>query len=480
VDLAPFKTLIRERCGLGFEGQGESALASGLRRRCAETGAGEAAYLTRLRSDEREFHDLVSLLTVNETYFYREPEHLRLLVGTLVPRMLLARPAGAPLRILSAGCSSGEELYSIAIALAEQYGAGAAHRFRLAGGDIDTAALERARAGRYTEFSFRAMAPALRARYFDHTDQYGWTVSQALRAQAGFHHLNLLAPAYPAPFETFDVIFFRNVSIYFDAPSRLQALRRLASLLAPQAVLITGSAETLANDLGVLRLVREDGLFYFSNAPAAAAPAARKKGAPAPAPAPSPAPTPSAAAAVPAPAVSSLQLVREATELIRAKQFERAGDLLARADGDAPQAMLLGSYLALQRKQYAASEQLARQVLALDAWSIDALLLLALAAKWQERAAETMQWLKQAVYACPACWPAHYYLAERHRADGQGEAARRAYRVTLQLLSDPGAGDAGLRVIPLDLPEAELRFLCQHQLAQLAQPSAPADARKGG
>mgnify|MGYP001792698282 CR=1 FL=1 len=105
------------------------------------------------------------------------------------------------------------------------------------------------------------LAPALRERYFSSQGKQGWTISQALRSQVDFYHLNLLADNQPAQFGYFDIIFFRNVSIYFDEPTRRVALQRLAALLAPDGMLIMGSAETLSNDFGVIPLVLEDGVF---------------------------------------------------------------------------------------------------------------------------------------------------------------------------------------------------------------------------
>jgi chemotaxis protein methyltransferase CheR len=479
MDLAPFKTLIRERCGLTLEGIGPNALASGVRKRCTATASAGPAYLNLIKSDEKEFNELVSLLTVNETYFYREPEQLLFAVNTLVPRLLLARRDGAPLRILSAGCSSGEELYSLAIALSEQYGAAAAHQFWLAGGDIDEAALAKARSGRYTEFSFRTLAPDLRTRYFERLDKTQWTVREPLRSRVHFHHLNLLAASYPAPFDSFDIIFFRNVSIYFDEPGRRRALQQLAALLSPQGVLIMGSAETLSNDLGVLPLVAEQGLFYFSRAGGAPARAAPPP--PAPAGKARPAPARTNPAKPHAPVVADgggrgRRALAEAKALIRDKQFERAQACLDGL-GDTPSAsLLLRAFLALQRKQYGNAEQLALHVVEQDAWDIDALMVLALTARFRDQADAAVKWLKQAVYACPQCWPAHYYLAEYHRAAHQVDAARRGYRVTLQLLAECAPGEDGLKVIPLALPASELRFLCQHQLSLLDGATAP----KGG
>ena len=265
MNLAPFKELIKQRCGLLFNGAGETPLADGLRKRMAATGAeGGSSYLARLQRDAAEFDELVCLLTINETYFYREPEHLKLLVERLIPRSLGRRPGATAVSILSAGCSSGEEPYSIAMALQEKYGESAAQLFHLVGGDIDKGALNKARSARYTEFSFRGLAPEMRERYFERQGNQAWKVRTDLLRQVHFLPLNLLDQRDLSALREFDIIFFRNVSIYFDTPTRRLILQHLAALLKDDGYLIVGAAETLANDLGVLKLVEEDGLFYFS------------------------------------------------------------------------------------------------------------------------------------------------------------------------------------------------------------------------
>ncbi|MBS4095305.1 MAG: protein-glutamate O-methyltransferase CheR, partial [Sulfuricella sp.] len=263
LDLAPYQELIKQRCGLILEGNNADKLATVLAQRSAVLGCADPAdYYTRLYGDHTEFQELVNLLTINETYFFREPEQLELLTGTLAPRLLAQRDHALPLRILSAGCSSGEEPYSILMALREKYPESADTLFAVAGGDIDTQVLAKARGGCYGEFSFRGVASDIKARYFDR-EPYAYRIKEDLRRRVEFHQLNLLVDSYPATLGNFDVIFFRNVSIYFDTPTRRLIQRNLATLLKDDGYLVIGTAETLANDLGELALVEENGLFYF-------------------------------------------------------------------------------------------------------------------------------------------------------------------------------------------------------------------------
>jgi chemotaxis protein methyltransferase CheR len=487
IDLAPFRELIKQRCGLILEGNGEEKLATVLAQRITVTASGSCAeYYSHLHGSNDEFQDLVNLLTINETYFFRESEQLHLLTERLVPRLLMRRDENVPLRILSAGCSSGEEPYSIVMALREKYGDGMSHLFSFFGGDIDTQALAKARSGRYSEFSFRGVAADIKARYFDH-DGWAYRLNDEIRSRVEFHEMNLFAEQFPAALHGFDIIFFRNVSIYFDTPTRRIIQQNMASLLKDDGYLVIGTAETLANDLGVLSLVEEDGLFYFAKGQPVAvaqpvfdfaryAPSMKAKPEqrwifPDLSSAPAISPLPVAAPSTPEVTQPEPCFSRDEVEnLCREKRHDEAlamiDLLLARTPGDTP-ALLLKAHIQLNRRAFELAEASARQVLQSDPWSIDAFVLLGLAAKWRELSGEAVRWFKQAVYIRHECWLARYYLADLYRAGGESDKAQREYRGVLQLLSQPKVPDSGIKVLPLELPHAELRFLCEHQLGKL-------------
>lgn len=523
MNLAPFKAFIKERCGLTFEGNGEQQLQEKLCARISVCDSNSSdTYFKRLISDDHEFYELICLLTINETYFYRESEQLHFLVNRLLPRLLSYKDDTSPVRILSAGCSTGEEIYSISMALREKYGASAERLFWLAAGDIDKQALTKARSGRYTEFSFRGVPPELRERYFERYDKNSWIVKPEIRQSANFYHLNLLDGLYPETLQNFDVVFFRNVSIYFDGPTRQTIQQNIASLLKESGALIVGSAETLANDLGVLTMLEENGMFYFIKQPAdssvrtyfnilplAAEPsvadfsvgslnqfiADRPVEAAKPFPFPplqnltadplidetsSDTPTQSVAnqpvesAEQPLfPALDSLPNVisfDQALNLIREKHYPEAMqhiESILKQKPDDQNALLLKASILLNQREFSATEKIALHVLETDTWSIDALVLLGLAMKWRNQTAEAVKWFKKAVYARHDCWIAHYYLAELYRAEQAPEKASRAYRVVLQLLSAASGVGNGLAIIPIDLPVSEVCFLCEHQLSKL-------------
>lgn len=457
--LAPFKDLVRRRCGLVFEGVAEATLANALgARQAACRSASRADYFARALVDEEEFRELVALLTINETYFFREPEQLALLVDRLVPRLLARRGTGRPLRLLSAGCSTGEEPYSLAMALAERYPDTVAHLFTIDAGDIDHHALAKARSGRYGDFSFRGVAPAIRERWFVSSGQHH-QLHERIRALVRFQRLNLLAEQLPEELHGVDVILFRNVSIYFDEPTRRTIQARLAGLLADDGLLLVGSAETLANTFGILHLVEEDGLFYFAKA--GSPPPLRRRALPLPSSRPTPAAPPRPPAPAPVAPQAAIDTIRD---LLRAKHFAPAAaqaQALAEALPQDARPPALLAFARMQQRDFDGARAAAEQALARDEWSLDAAVLLGLCAKWQQRGEEAVRRLRQAVYARPECWPAQFYLGELYRAAGNDEPARRAYRLALRHLA---AGDGGL-LVPLGLPAAEVRLLCQRHLA---------------
>jgi chemotaxis protein methyltransferase CheR len=268
MNLESIRHFIREHLGLNAGTYGNDLWRELLAKRISTVGARSPEdYLARLRDDETELHTLTSLITINETYFYRESQHLRLLTERICPELLARRGSDSPVRLLSVGCSTGEEPYSILIALRERYGELADRFFELQAGDVDRAVLERARAGVYGRFSFRALSSQLQERYFSPVDAHHFRIDDSLRRGVSFQPLNLLAADYPETLAGQDVIFFRNVSIYFDEPTRRRVLERLKTLLAPGGHLIVGISETLANDFGILTLRERDGVFLFVNEP---------------------------------------------------------------------------------------------------------------------------------------------------------------------------------------------------------------------
>ncbi len=182
---------------------------------------------------------VVEALTTNETSWFRDGDPFSTLRSTVLPDLATRRPARG-LRIWSAACSSGQEPYSIAIALAETP-AVAGWRIEVLGTDLSEEMVARARAGRYTQLEVNRGLPATSlVRHFER-DGTHWRIAPALTAHVSFRTLNLVRP-FP-PLGRFDVVFLRNVLIYFDVATKRDILRRVRQVMAPDGYLFLGAAE---------------------------------------------------------------------------------------------------------------------------------------------------------------------------------------------------------------------------------------------
>ncbi|MBF0417877.1 MAG: hypothetical protein HQL86_06485 [Magnetococcales bacterium] len=499
LDLTPFKSLIKNGCGLIFEGGNEAILACVVNERLASLKLSPGGYLDRLRQGGLEFRELINRLTINETFFFREPEQIQFLVDRLVPRFLSSRQNFYPPRILSMGCSSGEEIYSVVMALIARYGEVGRSLFRFAGCDIDSVILAKARRGCYSEFSFRGVESHWRETFFTKEGPLH-CLHEPIKRAVTFHEFNVVNDPIPGALQGIDILLFRNVSIYFDTSTRLSVLQRLTSMLNENGVLIVAASETLANNLGVLHLVEEDGFFYFTRSdsqpttsqPPPLLPLHRDAPPSKPdiltvlevaRPQPEKASSNHAASGKEIPGEIAPLEIDQLRRLVDEKQLDQASlsieSVLSRDPGH-PGAALLKAHLLIERRAFAEAESMVRMVLTRDPEFIDALFLLGVAAKWQKKPDEAIQWFKQTVYRAHHCWPAHYHLAELHRFGNEIERARHGYRVVLQLLSNGGL-ENGLRVVPSGLPLAEIRFLCTHQLErmQTARPFSGVTASHG-
>lgn len=264
MDLSHFRDLIKERTGLSIQDSRTERLAEAIRSAVSTKGMkSPVEYYKLVAASETEFSSLVNRVTINETYFYREPQHFRLLVKRLFPELLRNKKLGAPVKILSAGCSTGEEPYSTIIALIEEFGPGVTGLVRMLGADIDSDALRRARRGTYSKLSFRSFDARLRDKYFQGEGKDIFRIGSLLQGAVDFQPLNLLKSPYPEAFQRLDVVFYRNVSIYFDAAIQRRIFANLAAILNEGGYIITSSTETVHHNVNILSLVELDGIFLY-------------------------------------------------------------------------------------------------------------------------------------------------------------------------------------------------------------------------
>jgi chemotaxis protein methyltransferase CheR len=253
-----FAELVRSHCGISFGQETRFLLERRVARRMRELSITSlSAYQYELRHESRrdgELATLVDEITTNETYFFRERSQLRALVEEILPEALVARRerGGGPVSVWSAGCSSGEEPYSIVI-LAREAGFDLERDLRVYASDVSRRMMKRARAGTYRETSFRETEPALRAKYFAEKDGT-WTVSDAVKKCVDFIHLNLMDRARVALLGAMDVILCRNVMIYFDPDTKREVIATFEDKLRSGGHLLLGHSESLINITSGLEL----------------------------------------------------------------------------------------------------------------------------------------------------------------------------------------------------------------------------------
>lgn len=216
-------------------------------------------FFQRLAADSALLDELLSEITITETYFFREPEHFDFLRREIVA----PRPRDtAPFRAWSAGCASGEEAFTLAIVLHE---CGLGEHAHVLGTDISRSALTKAVRAIYGEWSFRGTDDAIVPRYFRQDGKH-FLLDDTIRARVAFEYLNLAQDVYPALHHGtahLDVIFCRNVLIYFDATVVAAVLRRLHASLAPHGWLVLGPSDPAANEHAPFEAVMtSQGIFY--------------------------------------------------------------------------------------------------------------------------------------------------------------------------------------------------------------------------
>jgi chemotaxis protein methyltransferase CheR len=263
-DIERFGSVVARRLGLQFGEAQSGFLEEVLQRRLAAIGASGDAYLGELEAGlaAPEIAALARELTVGETYFFRNQEQFRALSEIALPQRMQARAGEKALRILSAGCASGEEAYSIAILTREAI-PDTSWDIAIRAVDINPAALQRAACGRYSSWALRETPPEIQHKWF-RADGRELILDETVRARVCFEERNLACEdeALWQP-QSFDVVFCRNVTMYF-APEQARALlTRIARALHPGGYLFLGHAETLRTLSEEFHLRHTHGTFYY-------------------------------------------------------------------------------------------------------------------------------------------------------------------------------------------------------------------------
>lgn len=510
-DTLPFQKLIQEQTGIRFEKSTLEILAAEIRNMVYGKGLkSEEEYYRLLLRDSKEFFEFLNLLTVNETYFFREEAHIRLFTQKLVPELLQKKSSGQKLRIFSAGCSTGEEVYSLVIALREKYGKEAEYLFFVQGADIDRRAVQKAREGIYSPRAFRMTGDPRREMWFTETAAKQFRVADSIRRQVRFSMLNLLSRPYPEELGQNDIIFYRNVSIYFDQISRKKIFRNLADTLLPGGYLIVSSTETLSHDYNILHLIQKDGVFLFRKGTGTGdgekrggifplpgkkrkrpLPAARKYFMHSPGNASDCAPgrfektenRPGRQEKVPLQQSDSREsenVYQQAAAAVQKKEYAKALaclNRLLRAEPSHIRAASLKAAVLLNQGKSEEAGHICEDIIKQDSLFMEAYFLLGLIANTADRKTEALKRFREASYICPGAWPPHFYSARISQTLGDREKAVREYGTVLRILEQGGFRKHGLSFFPFAFSEEDIRHLCRYNREKIV--SDPVNGAKG-
>jgi chemotaxis protein methyltransferase CheR len=247
VDFARIQEIIYVRTGMRFDDSRRAYVEKRVLDRIAATDEDDAMqYLARLRFERSgaELQALVNALTVNETYFFREDYQLDCLTSSLLPE--LAREPRRTLRIWSLPCSTGEEPYTIAIQLLERFARIDDYNVEIVGSDIDTQVLAAAMRGIYPDRSVQYVPPAWLKKYFQRHGDSEWQICSDLRGSVEFNQTSIVDRLQVMRNQRFDVVFCRNLLIYFDEISRRLAAENIFEALHPGGFVCLGHSESMS------------------------------------------------------------------------------------------------------------------------------------------------------------------------------------------------------------------------------------------
>jgi chemotaxis protein methyltransferase CheR len=250
-DFGRLRRLIYERSGINLNSDKKTMLELRIKRRVRSLNLASCAeyceYLFGRRGQNEEVVHLIDVVTTNKTDFFREAAHFELLVQRVIPEIWSERESAGQLLVWSAACSTGEEPYTLAIVLGEYELTHPGFRFRILATDVSTTVLAKAKLGVYSLEAMRPVPHMLQRKYFmrnrDPESEVVRIVPE-LRRLVEFRRLNFMDEDFRMA-EKADVIFCRNVLIYFDRPTQEKILQKLTRYLAPEGYLFVGHAETL-------------------------------------------------------------------------------------------------------------------------------------------------------------------------------------------------------------------------------------------
>jgi chemotaxis protein methyltransferase CheR len=250
-DFSRLRSLIYAQSGINLNADKKTMLELRIKRRLRglnlHSFAEYCEYLFGPEGQKEEIVHLLDVVSTNKTDFFREPDHFDFLTQRALPDLMARNESGRPLLVWSAGCSTGEEPYTLAMVMSEFAEANAGFRFHVLASDISLTVLEKAERGIFTQEVVRPVPPVMQRKYFmrsrDRTSNHVRVVPE-LRRAVEFIRLNFMDAEFGLA-QKADAIFCRNVIIYFDRPTQEKILQKLAAQLAPRGYLFVGHSESL-------------------------------------------------------------------------------------------------------------------------------------------------------------------------------------------------------------------------------------------
>jgi chemotaxis protein methyltransferase CheR len=478
---ARFKSFITGRSGLYFRDHEMKDLEDVISARTEACGFDSPvsyySYLTTSEKKEDELRELMNRLTINHTYFFRNEQQFDALKNKVLPEILdrkaraaMSEGAEKPrLRVWSAGCSTGEEAYSIAMVIKEMIGDTSAWDIQIVATDASTEVLEKARRGVYSKNSVRSVGGPYLGRYFTAKAGHGgveeYALSDDIRSMVSFVFHNLIEDEFPADF---DVIFCRNVVIYFEMDTTVRIMNKFYSSLEKDGYLFIGYSESLYFMQDKFRMISSEDAIYYRKLAPGAGPAPREEG-----------PGPRKARFWPTPDTARREKTLD--ELLEEmSRAELSADI--RAESGATKAptgkvedILVEAIKSFHKKEYSRALLYVNDALDINKDLVDPYYLAAEVYVNQGRFDEAKRMLASAMRVNPLFAPAHYllgcilmeedalekaknslrkaiyidkdfslarfYLAHAYKSEGKPAEAIREYRNTIKLLSKSSADD---------------------------------------
>ncbi len=456
-ELERFRSAISKRLGLWFDDGKLEYLAGILERRLEACGEAAPLYLANLDLSPKTHAELRAIaheLTVGETYFFRHTDQFRAFAEVALPARIEARNTVRQLRFLSAGCSSGEEAYSLSI-LTQQRLEGVNWEVTIKGVDVNPRAVERARLARYSSWALRETPESVQKQYFTAAGRE-FVLAEAIRDTVSFGEENLAGEELWAA-ESYDVVFCRNVLMYFTPECAQRVVTRFARALAPGGYLFLGHAENLRGLSVDFELCHTHGTFYYRRKDALGRTTAKLTEPVASQPVASailaddwtstwlatvqrssdriraltelaPTAVPQAIAPKTAPLRAEALDLSLALELLAHERFAEALDVLSRLPATSAQdadAVLLRAALLTHCGRLDAAERACAELLALDGLNAGAHYLRALCRERQGDTRAAIEHAQTASYLEPAFAMPHLHLGLMARRTGERATAQR-------------------------------------------------------